>query len=111
VRLLAREIGTRDHAHASFLVEPQRDRLVCAVARDIEPDTEATVGALVAVAVAEDLVGEIELDLVEPAVLLDVRLVIVAGDANLLQRYRHLWCCDVAQLVKRREKAFVTGNE
>src|SRR6266436_6063210 len=34
---------------------------------------------------------------VEPAVLLDMRLVAIGRDRDMLQRHRHLGCCDIAQ--------------
>src|SRR5262249_40923709 len=68
-------------------------------------------GSLVAEAVAEDLVGKIKLDLVELAVLLDVRLVVITGDADLLQRYRYLGRRDVAQFVEGGEEALVARDK
>jgi hypothetical protein len=59
--------------------------------------------------VAEDLVGEIEFDPVEPAILLDMRFVAVGGDSDMLQRHRHLRRRNVAQFMKAREKLGVAG--
>ena len=59
-------------------------------------------GPPIAVAVAEDLVGEIEFLRVEPAVFLDMRLVAIGGDRDMLQRHRHLRRGDVAQFEEAR---------
>src|SRR5215216_1578271 len=64
VRLLSSEIAARNDAYAALLVQAQRHVLLGAERRNIEPDTEATVGPLVTVTVAEDLVGKIELEAV-----------------------------------------------
>src|SRR6267154_4085324 len=77
----------------------------------VEPDAEAAGGTVIAIAIAEDLVGEIEFDAVEPAVLLDMRLVAVGGDRYLLQRHRHLRGGDIAQFVKGGEEFLVAGGE
>src|SRR5215813_1190635 len=77
VVLLAREIAARDHAHACVAIEFDTRRFVATVLAHIEPDAEAARRALVAIAVTEDLVGEIELDAVELAVVHDMRLVAI----------------------------------
>ena len=100
VGLLPRQVTAGQHAHAGILVKFHRRRLVAAMRGDVEPDAEAAGGTVIAVAVAEDLVGEIEFYAVEPAVLLDMGLVAVGGDRDMLQRHRHLRGGDIAQLVK-----------
>jgi hypothetical protein len=40
-----------------------------------------------------------------------MRLVAIGGDRDVLQRHRHLWGCDIAQLVKGSEKLAVAGGE
>src|SRR5258706_13992401 len=111
VRLLPRQIASGHHANAAVLVEFHRRRFVAAVVRDIEPDAEAAGGSAIAVAITENLIGEIELDAVEPPVLLDMRLVAVGRDRDMLQRHRHLGCGDIAQLVKYAEKFLVAGGK
>ena len=46
---------------------------------------------LPALTAAENLVGEVKLQLVEPLVLLDMGLVCISGDCHPLRRQRHLW--------------------
>ena len=87
------------------------DRLVAALRADVEPEEEAAGRTLVAVAVADDLVGEIELGDVELAVVLDMGLVAVGRDGDLLRRHRHLRRRDVAQLDVAAEEAAVAGGE
>src|SRR5882757_359227 len=111
VILLPRQIAARDHPDASVAIEPHGHVLVAAAVGGVEPDAEAAGGPLVAVAIAEDLVGEIELDAIEPAVLLDMGLVAVGSDGYMLQRHRHLGCGDIAQLEERGEKPLVAGGE
>ena len=67
---------------------------------DIEPEEKAAGRTLVAVAVADDLVGEIEFRAIELAVLFDMRFVVIGRDRDVLQRHRHLRRGDVAQLEK-----------
>ena len=78
---------------------------------DVEPEEEAAGRALVAVAVADDLIGEIEFRDVELAVLLDMGLVAIGRDRDLLRRHRHLRRRDVAQLDVAAEEAAVAGGE
>src|ERR1700753_2561505 len=111
IALLSRQIAAGNHAHAGVAIESYRCRLVAALLCDIEPDAEAAGRALVAVAIAEDLVGEIELDAIELAVLFDMRLVAIGGGCDLLQRHRHLRGCDIAQLVEGGEKCLVAGGK
>jgi hypothetical protein len=66
---------------------------------------------MVAVAIAQDLVGEVEFDAIELSILLDMRLVAVGGDRDMLQRHRHLWRGDIAQLVEGGEEFLVAGGE
>src|SRR5215475_5978470 len=82
IRLQSCEVAAGYHTHAGFLVESDGYRFVAAELRDVEPDAEAAGGSAIAVAVAENLVGEIELDPIEPAIFLDMRLVTVSGDRD-----------------------------
>ena len=102
VGLLAREIAAGHDAHAGLAHSRFGHGFAAAVARNVEPEEEAAGRPLVAVAVADDLVGEIEFRGVEPAVVLDMRLVAIGRDRDLLQRHRHLRRGDVAQLEDRR---------
>ena len=111
VGLPARQIASGHHAHAAVLVEFHRGRFVAALGRDVEPDAEAAGRPHIAVAIPEDLVGEIELDAVEPSIFLDMRLVAIGGNRDMLQRHRHLRGGDVAQLVEGGEKFPVAGGE
>src|SRR5450631_912880 len=111
VGLLARQITSGHHAHAAVLVEFYRRCLIAAAGRHIEPDAETTGGAMITITIAEDLVGEIELDPVEPPVLLDMGLVAVGRDRDMLQWHWHLGCCDIAQFVKHAEKFPVAGRK
>src|SRR6267142_1547368 len=67
VGLLPREVTSGQHAHAGSLVEFHRRRYVAAMRGDIEPDAEAAGRAVIAVAVAENLIGKIEFYPIEPA--------------------------------------------
>ena len=78
---------------------------------DVEPEQEAAGRPPVAVAVAEDLVGEIELLRVERAALVDMRLVVIGGDRDALRRHRHLRRRHVAQLEEAGEELAVAGDE
>ena len=79
--------------------------------RDVEPQKEAAGRPPIAVAVADDLVGEIEFPRIEPAVVLDMRLVAVGGDGDPLRRHRHLRRRDVAQLEEAGEECAIAGGE
>jgi hypothetical protein len=109
--LRTRQVASGHHAHAALLVEFHRRGLVAAISGDVEPETEAAGGAVIAEAIAEDLVGEVELDPVQPPVLLDMDFVAVGGDRHMLQRHRHLRRGHIAQLVKHRQKLAVAGGE
>src|SRR5262249_40269640 len=65
----------------------------------------------IAISAAKNLIGEIELQLVEPLVLLDMGFVRVSGDRHPLRRQWHLRGGDIAQLKKCAEKAAVAGHE
>jgi hypothetical protein len=65
----------------------------------------------ITVAAAENLVGQIELDPVQPAILLDMRLVAVGGYPDVLQRHRHLGRRDIAQFEIGGEEFLVAGGE
>src|SRR3954464_5427388 len=84
VGLLPRQVAARQHTHAGLLVKFHRHGLVAAKCGYVEPDAKTAGRAVVAIAVAEDLVGQIEFHAVQPAVLLDMRLVAVGGDRDLL---------------------------
>src|ERR1700737_1944687 len=75
VGLLSRQIASGHYAHAAVLVEFYRRRFVAAALRHIKPGAEAAGGPAIAITTAENLVGEIELDPVEPPVLPDMSFV------------------------------------
>ncbi|MGY4484002.1 hypothetical protein ACVWWR_003193 [Bradyrhizobium sp. LM3.2] len=77
----------------------------------VEPDAEAGIGPAIIVTIADDLVGEIELDPVKPAILLDMRLVAVSNCRDMLERNRHLRCRNVAQLEEHADELFVAGGK
>src|SRR5471032_2104462 len=66
VGLLPRQVTSRHHAHAGIPIEFHGCCFVAAMGRDIEPDAKAGGGAAITGAVAENLIGKIELDPVEP---------------------------------------------
>ena len=111
VGLLAREIAAGHDAHAGLAPQRERRRFAAALRGDIEPEEEAARGTAIAVAVADDLIGEIEFLPIEAAVFLDMRLVAVGGDGDVLRRHRHLRRGDVAQFEIGREEAAVAGGE
>src|SRR3954447_24445189 len=86
VELLPREVAAGQHPHAGVLVQPYGRRLVAAMRGDVEPNAKTAGRTMIAVTAAEDLVGEIEFDAIQPPVLLDMRLVAIGGDRDLLQR-------------------------
>ena len=63
----------------------QRHRFVTAVRGHIEPQQEAAGGTAIAIPVAKDLVGEIELLDVARAAFLDMGLVGIGGDRDTLR--------------------------
>src|ERR1700738_999326 len=72
VGLLPRQVTSRHHAHTAVLVEFHCRGFVAAMGRHVEPDAEAAGGPDIAIAIAENLVGEIEFHSIEPPVLLDI---------------------------------------
>src|SRR5262245_51764663 len=86
VGLVAREIATGHDAQPRLAPQPQRHRLVAALRRDVKPEEESAGWTAIAVAIADDLVGEIEFSRVEPAIVLDMRLVAIGGDGHPLRR-------------------------
>src|SRR5262249_6518449 len=111
VGLLASEIASRHHTQPGFAPQPQRDSLVAAMLGDIEPQQEAARRPAIAITAAENLVGEVELQLVEPLVLLDMGLVRIGGDRHPLRRQRHLRRGDIAQLKEGVEEVAVACHE
>jgi hypothetical protein len=109
--LRPRQITSRHHAHAAIPEKFHRGGFVAAMCGNIKPDAEAAGWPPVAETIAENLVGEIELDPVEPAVLIDMGFVAISCHRNMLQRHRHLRRRDIAQFVEAREKIFVAGDE
>src|SRR5215469_9872103 len=75
VELLARAVAAWQHAYAALAPESRGCGLTAALRRDVEPQEEAAGRPAIAVAVADDLIGEIELQPVEVAVRFHVRLV------------------------------------
>src|SRR3569623_47286 len=96
VGLEPRQIAARHDAHAGLLEQPQGNGRIVADLGRIEPDTEAGIGPAIAVTIADDLVGEIELDPVESADLLDMRFVAIGTGRDMLERHRYLRRRDVA---------------
>ena len=111
VGLFAREITAGHDAHAGLLPQPLGHDLAAAVFRHVEPKKKSAGRTLVAVAVADDLIGEIELGRIELAVFPHMRLIAIGGDGDMLRRARHLRRRDIAQLEKGRQKAAVAGGE
>ena len=111
VGLVAREITPRHDAQPGFPPEPQRRGFIAALRRDVEPQKESARRPPVAVAGADDLIGEIEFLRVEPPVLRHVGLVAIGGDRHPLRRQRHLRRRDVPQLEEAREKPAVAGGK
>src|SRR5208282_259911 len=87
VGLFAREIAARHHAHAGPAPQSERGRFTAALSRDVEPEEKPARRAAVAVAVADDPIGEIEFLAIEAPVRLDVRLVAIGGDGDALRRH------------------------
>src|SRR5215470_7652494 len=79
--------------------------------RHVKPEQETAGGPVIAVTAAENLIGEIELQRIEPAVFLDMGLVRIGSDRDPLRRQRHLRGGDVAQLQKRAEEVAVASHE
>ena len=104
VGLLPRQVTSRHHAHAAVPVEFDRRRFVAAMRRHVEPHAETAGRTMITITIAENLIGEIEFETVEPSVFLDMRLVAVGGDGDMLQWHRHLGRSDIAQLVIHCEK-------
>src|SRR5262249_14176030 len=63
------------------------------------------------VAVADDLIGEIEFLAIEPPIVLDMLLVVIGGDGDMLERGRHLRRRDIAQFEKARQEFAVAGGK
>src|SRR5262249_19662735 len=88
--VLARKIAARDHPQAGLAPQPQRYRFIAAMRRAVEPEQEAARGTMIAIAAAEDLVGEIELECIEPPVVFHMGLVAIGCNGDPLRRDRHL---------------------
>src|SRR5688572_22211147 len=76
VGLVARRILAGQNPQACFFPKLQSCSHAAALRRNIEPEEESAGGSLVAVAVADDLVGEVELGAIERLILLDMGLVV-----------------------------------
>src|SRR5712672_281559 len=87
VGAVAREVVAGNDAKPAVAPKFYGCGFVTAVLAHVEPEEEAAGRSLVAVAAADDLVGEIEFRNVELAVLLDVRFVAIGRDSDLLGRY------------------------
>src|SRR5215203_6048186 len=98
VGAVAREIVTGNDAQAAVAPKVPGDRLITALPAHVEPEEEAAGRTLIAITVADDLIGKVEFRDVERAVVLDMGLVAVGRDGDLLRRHRHLRRRDVAQL-------------
>src|ERR1700722_14888501 len=84
IRLLPCEVAARDHADTGIPEKLDGHRFIVALCRDVEPDAEAAGGTPIAITAAEDLVGKVEFEPVEPAIFLDMGFVIVGGDGHML---------------------------
>src|SRR5262249_42210697 len=91
--------------------ERQRRRFATALRGNVEPQKEAAGGTPIAVTIADNLIGEIELRPIATAIVLDMCLVVVSRDGDALCRHRHLRRRDVAQVKIRRKEAPVAGGE
>src|ERR1019366_2494908 len=72
------------------LPQPLGHDLAAAVFRYVEPEKKSAGRTFVIVAVADDLVGEIELGRIELTIFPHMRLVAIGGDGDMLRRARHL---------------------
>src|SRR4051794_8760639 len=111
VGAIAREIVTGNDAQAAVAPQVPGDRLITALPAHVEPEEEAAGRTLIAITVADDLIGEVELRDIERAVVLDMGLVAVGRDGDLLRRHRHLRRRDVAQLDVARQEPAVAGGK
>src|SRR3984957_689337 len=111
VVLLSGQITAGHPAQAGFAPKLQGRRLAAALRRNVEPEKKSAGRAFVAVAVTDDLVGEIEFLAVEAPVLLDVLLVVIGGDGDMLHRRRHHGRGDVAQFEIGLHERAVAGGE
>ena len=111
VRLVARDIAARQDAHAAFAPQLHRRRFAAADMGDVEPQKEAARRALVAVTIADDLIGKIEFECVKAAIIFHMRFVRIGGDTDLLVRHRHLWRGDIAQIEEGLQETGVAGGE
>src|SRR5581483_8067799 len=74
-------------------------------------EEEAASRTLVAVTIADDLVGKIKLGAVEPPVFFHMRFIAVGSDSDILRGHRHLRRRDIAQFEKGREEAAIARGE
>ena len=111
VGAVAGKIMSGDDAQPAVTPQLHRHRLVAAFGAHIEPQEEAALRAPVAVAVADDLIGKIELGDIERAVVLDMGLVGIGRNGDLLHRNGHLRRGDVAKLHVASEEAAVAGGK
>src|SRR5581483_12384862 len=80
IGLIARQIISGKHAQPGFAPQFHRNLFVRTVSRDVEPEKKSARGTPVAIAPADDPVGEIEFLPIKTAVRFDMRLVFVSGD-------------------------------
>src|SRR5262249_37852961 len=111
VGLFARQIAARHHAKTRLAPEAQRHGLIAALRRNVEPEKESTRGTSIAVALADDLIGEIVFLRIEAAIFLHMPFIAIGGDRNALRRHRHLWRRNVAQLQKPGEECSIAGGK
>src|SRR6516164_355805 len=86
VGLLARQITAGHDAHAGLAPERQRRRFATALRGNVEPQKEAAGGTPIAITIADNLIGEVELRPIETAIVLDMCLVVVSRDGDALRR-------------------------
>ena len=97
IGLVAREVSSGHHAHASFGPQSFGYGLTAALLRNVQPKKESAVRALISLTVPDDLIGKIELGGVKRAILLHMGLITVSGNRHVLRRRRHLRCRHIAQ--------------
>src|SRR5262245_39940924 len=111
VALFTREIAPRYNANTRLGPQALCYSLAATLFRDVQPEEKSAGRALIPVTVADDLIGEIELLGIEPAVIAHMYLVVISGDRHILGGCWDLRRRDVPQFKVWREKSPVAGGE